>query len=116
MPNFAQDIKDTVDEPIEAIVIGEFGGNGWGIEQLKFGEELHPLIPWEMRGKILSPEVALPLLDYEYVVGYGELDCHAVYICTKTKVWWVNEHDGATSLAFVPRNPTEGYPEMNGGR
>ncbi len=100
--SFAQYIRETIKEPIEAIVIGAYG---WG----------KPSIPQEKRGVLLKPDEALALLDYPYKGGYGEPDCHAVYIWATTEVWWITQYDGSTQLSSAPRNPTIGYPQMPGG-
>ena len=110
MDTFADYIKAVVEEPIEAMVIGKYGGDWPHIYS-------HNLItiPEEKLGVILSGDEALSLLVQPYEGGYGSPDCHAVYIWTKTRVYWVTQYDGSTSLDSAPRNPEPVMPIMPGG-
>jgi hypothetical protein len=109
MSNFKNDIlEEAGDEPIEAIVIGEMG---WGGD---YNAEGKPA--WdEVRGKILTWEEASPYLDYEYDDGYGATGCQAIAAWTKTRVLFVSQYDGSTTVESVYRNPTEHNPNMPGG-
>jgi hypothetical protein len=104
---FADYIKDSIKEPIEAIVIGNYGWDGY--------EEPEPKISEDKRGIILKPEEALNLLSQQYHGGFGAPDCYAVYIWTPTKVYWITQYDGATGLDSAPRNPENILPDMPGG-
>lgn len=102
-PNFAQQIDEALDgEPVEGVVIGKFG---WGHEDRAVAVE----------GKVISWGEARPLLDYIYDDGFGGADCHAIWLWTPTRVMFVSEYDGSTTLTWVPRNPIDGKPGMPGG-
>ena len=110
MYNFAQDIEEAADgDAIEAIVIGEFGWGGWG-----GFDESNP-IPKDKRNVVLTWDQARPLLDYQYHIGYGAPDCHAITVWTESKVMWVTQYDGATRVSTAPRHPIDHEPEMPGG-
>jgi hypothetical protein len=99
MANFLEDIIEIADdEPIEAIIIGPKG------IYYKNTPDLN-----EIEGKLLTFEEAKPFLDYEYDDGLGCADCHAIYAWTPSRVLFIHEYDGATSVASVPRNPTAEY-------
>ena len=95
---FATDIlRAAGDEPILAIAVGPMrGGYNWQGESPD-----HPLGP----GPVDWP-VAMPFLDYEYDDGFGGQDCHDIWGWTETRVLFVHEYDGATSVASAPRNPS----------
>lgn len=109
MNNFKNDIlKVAGDEPIESIVIGEMG---WNTGYNSGGKPA-----WsDVIGKILTWEKAMPYLDYEYSDDYGAPDCQAIAAWTKTRVLFVSQYDGSTSIESIYRNPTEYLPEMPGG-
>ena len=94
---FAEDIAGVADnEPIEAVVIGR-RGNGWFDEP----QEAQPVLSWgEARER----------LDYEYDDGFGGAECHAIYAWTPTRVLFVHEYDGSTTVVSVPRNPAASKP------
>lgn len=109
MSNFKQDILEAAGgEPILGVVIGEMG---WG----EYNSESVPLYNEQPKDKLLSWKKAEKFLDYEYDTGFGAPECNAVYVWTKTKVIFVSQYDGATSLHSVPRNPADVKPEMPGG-
>lgn len=117
-PSFAADIEASAEgEPIEAVVIGAFGWGGWSEDpdDLAYGEESVPFIPWDRRGVVLPWEEARPLLDYQYDNGYGAPGCHAITAWTPSKVLFVTQYDGATGVDVMPRNPVDHRPEMPGG-
>ncbi len=94
---FASDILSVVgDEPIEAVSIspkrGSYRGNDAPDHNLGSGP-----VSWE---------VARPVLDYSYDTSYGGQDCHDVWVWTPTRVLFVHEYDGATSVAYAPRFPS----------
>lgn len=94
MSNFKDDILDAAgDEPIEAIVIG--------YSLIRDSEQV---------GQLLSWEEALPYLDYEYYTDYGSPDCNPITAWTSSKIIFVAEYDGSTSVSFVYRNPTPHMP------
>jgi len=43
---------------------------------------------------------------YQYDTGYGSMDCHDIVAWTETKVIYIREYDGSTSVVYVPRNPS----------
>jgi hypothetical protein len=108
MSNFKNDIlEEAGNEPVEAIVIGEMGWCGYNSE----GKPT-----WsKVLGKIITWKEAEPYLDYEYDPGYGAPDCQAITAWTKTRVLFVSQYDGSTSIESVYRNPTEHNPNMPGG-
>lgn len=104
MSNFAADIERVAKgEPIEAVIIGDIG---WRDENN---------VPQELLGKVLSWDAAKLYLDYEFNAGYGGVECHAVYVYTKTRVIAVSQYDGSTGLFSIPRDPMPGMPDMPGG-
>jgi hypothetical protein len=107
MSNFWDDLMEVVgDESVEAVVIGDMG---WG----DYNSEGKP--PWR-KATVLSTEDAKPMLDYEYSTEYGAPECQAVNVYTPTRVIFVSQYDGSTSVTWVMRNPTEGdMPGMPGG-
>lgn len=94
-------------EEIIAIVIGEMG---WEDYNDKGKPEYKSVI-----GKLLTWKEAAPILDYSYNTGYGAPDCQAVIAWTETKVIFVVQYDGSTSIHSVPRNPVSHIPCMPGG-
>ena len=96
---FAEDIEEVAgDEPIEAVVVGAHG-DAWFEKQEK--RSSYQVLTWKE---------ARAQLDYEYDDGFGGADCHAIYAWTQTRVLFVSEYDGSTTIASVPRNPTESKP------
>lgn len=109
MANLVEWITEIIgDEIIESVVIGD---KGWG------GFESHTIPQYEsqIRNKVLSWEQAKPMLDYEFDSGFGSPGCNAVTVWTPTRVLFVSQYDGATSLESVPRNPIDHEPPMPGG-
>ncbi len=95
---FAEDIEEAAaGEPIDAVVIGTRGDH-WLDEE-----------PQEPQA-VLSWNEARPRLNYEYDDGYGGADCHAIYAWTPSRVLFVHEYDGSTTVTSVPRNPEAGKP------
>lgn len=72
-------------------------------------------IPDEQANKLLTWEVARPLLDYSYDAGYGGEDCHAVHVWTEDMVIFAPCYDGSTWLSALPRNPQHSHPIFHGG-
>ncbi|KKM99808.1 hypothetical protein LCGC14_1144250 [marine sediment metagenome] len=104
---FAEDIEEAVGkESIQAIVIGKLGDH-W--EEPSYDSRN---IPRSKCVLVLNWEEARPLLNYEYDDGFGGADCHAIYVWTRTRVFFVSEYDGATGIASVPRNPIDVQPKM----
>lgn len=109
MANLKQWIQEEAgDESVEAVVIGEMG---WG----DYGSEDVPGYDGKPRGRVLSWEEAVPLLDYEFDGGFGAPGCEAVYAWTPSRVIYVVQYDGATSPHSIPRHPVDCMPEMPGG-
>lgn len=101
--NLAKELQYEVErdgEVIEAIVVGPHHRTPYGERP-----ETYPLLP---------VAEGLALLDYEYDNGYGGADCRPFFAWTKSKVYFVEEYDGATDLAWVPRNPVAMEPHFNG--
>lgn len=101
---FAEDIEAVAgDEPIEAVVIGEYRWNDYrGIDSKKV---CRPITWAEAR----------PLLDYDYDRGFGGVECHSIYAYTATAIIFVVQYDGATYVDKMPRFPCECEPIMPGG-
>jgi hypothetical protein len=92
MSTFKDDILEAAQgEPIISIVIGH------GPKQLPDIFVTRPIL-WD---------VAAPLLDYEYDGGFGAEGCHPICAWTATRVLFVHEYDGSTSVISLPRDPTE---------
>lgn len=109
MNTFAQNIEEAAGgEPIEGIVIGEMGWHD-------FGTEVVPKYAQQPRGKLMDWQTAKPFLDYEHNTGYGAPKCNAIYAWTATKVIFVSQYDGSTSVDSIPRHPIDVMPEMPGG-
>ena len=81
---FATDIEEAAEgEPIEAIVIGEMGWEG-------YGDDDRHAPGLARKGEILRWAEARPLLDYEYDRGFGAPDCQAI------RAWTEKGHLGDT--------------------
>ncbi len=103
--NLAEDILEmAAKEPIEAVVIGE-----------RETDDHRFRVPEDLVGKLISWDRARPLLDYYYDGGFGSPDHPPILVWTATRVLFATCYDGATSLASVPRNPTETRPHFFGG-
>ncbi len=99
-------------EPIEAIVIGK---------PVQASLVTPPAdIPWAHQdesnfNRVLSWHEAEPLIDYPFDSSYGLPRCHAVTAWTKSRVIFVSQYNGATSIEYAPRNPVNHMPSMPGG-
>ncbi len=100
--------EEAGDELVEAVVIGEMG---WGT----YNSENVPNYAKQPRGKVLSWDQAVKWLSYRFDAGYGSPECNAITAWTSTKVMFVVQYDGSTSLHSVPRHPVDHMPEMPGG-
>lgn len=97
MSTFADDIEEAVgQEVIEAIVVYS---DTWD------DSPINERSPDARYGVAVGWDEAKPWLSYDFDRGYGGQDCHNVHIWTATRVFYVEEYDGATGLASVPRNP-----------
>jgi hypothetical protein len=108
MTTFRNDILlETHGEPIIGIVIGDMGlGDGYKKEgKPKWSHVENKLISWE---------IAAPLLDYEYDSGYGTPDCQAIVAWTQNWILFVTQYDGSTEVCSIPRNPIDCKPDMPG--
>lgn len=95
--NFAADILEAAgDEPILAIAVAPKRGSAWRGDEPDHELGQNP-VAWD---------VAKPVLDYTYDDGFGGQDCHDFWAWTETRVLFVHEYDGATSIASAPRNPS----------
>lgn len=117
MTTFAEDILEAASgEPIRAVVIGRMGWDTDGDGPPEEGTHGAGKPPWaHVLGRPISWADALPLLSYDYDDGFGAPDCQAVYAWTPTRVLFVSQHDGSTSINSVPRNPRHCNPQMPGG-
>ena len=107
MGNFKDDILEAANgEPIEAIVIGEYG---WG------GYKENERVPDDKQGVILTWDEAAPMLDYSYDTGFGAPECHAIEAFTASRILSVSEYDGSTYITWANRNPIATKPGMSGG-
>lgn len=121
--NAYQELKELF-EPGEHLVAVVFGPWGWG------GPPPHPEDPWKpgydepdpppvpfaLRGKVLSPQEAEPLMEgWSFNGGHGAPKCYAVHAWTNKRVYWVTQYDGATRLNSALRDPTDEMPDMPGG-
>lgn len=98
-PNLAKWIESAADgEPIEGVTVGDF----------------HSFIISLQPGKLMTWSEARPLLDYEFGEGYGRAECHPICAWTKSRVIFVAEYDGSTSIAWYPRNPVDCMPGYDG--
>lgn len=102
MSTFAEDIEAAAEgELIEAIVVAghRHAPSSWQEE-----------VPRSTPEGVLSWAEARPILDYEYDGGFGSSDCHPIYAWTATRVLFVVEYDGSTSVVSVPRHPVAEDP------
>ena len=107
--NFKRDILEAANgEPIEAIIIGQFGWGG-------YGDSEPPHVPADKMGVVLTWDEAAPLLDYEYDTGYGAPECNAIEAFTASRILSVSTYDGSSWLTWANRQPTPHMPEMSGG-
>lgn len=102
-PNFAEDIEAVANgEPIEAIVITRYGPyDTWGEPPVSFAPEA--------LGRVLTWAEARPHLDHTYDDGFGMQDCPTITAWTATRVLYVHEYDGSTSVESVQRHPPVGH-------
>ena len=95
-------------EVIEGVVIGEMG---WG----DYGSDAVPGYKQSPKGKLITWQEAVKWLDYEFSSGYGAPGCNAVYAWTATKVIAIAQYDGTTWWYWLPRQPVDIMPSMEGG-
>jgi hypothetical protein len=107
---FKEEIEQEAgDEPIEACVIGV---KGWGGD---FNSERIPGYHEQTKGVVKKWDEVKNQLDYAYYDGFGAPECNAIYAWTKSKVIFVEQYDGSTSVVSVPRHPIDCEPSMPGG-
>jgi hypothetical protein len=97
-------------EPIEAIVIG-------GVKRL---DPIPEDLPWKKQdrskwNRVLPWQDAEPLIDYDFDSSYGIPGCQAVTAWTKSRIIFISEYNGATSVECTPRHPVDHEPVMPGG-
>lgn len=123
MTNAKEEITNLLleDERVEGVCFGPYGwgyapdeGEEW---DTGYGEDrLEYVIPFDKRGVVLEWEEAQGFMEgWSFYGGFGSPDCYATYIWTTTRVFWVTQYDGATTLDWLPRNPEDCMPEMPGG-
>jgi len=99
MANFKQDIIRVVDkDEIIAVKIDKFQP-WWKDTDNKYAPGNN------CAGQIISYDLALALLDYEYDAGYGSQECHPILMWSKNYVYFIHEYDGSTSIDCIERNP-----------
>lgn len=91
-------------ERIEAVVIGQHYSRDsrWESDDAPLPDE----------HVVLSREDGLRKLDQEYNDGYGGADCFPMYAWSKSRVYFIHEYDGSTSLSSEPRNPVPCKPDF----
>ena len=111
-------------EEVEAIVIGTFRDMDAPKEGEKWSdtyywdkdEEEVPLVPFNLRGKVLTLKELKPYMKgWSFNGDYGGVECYSVHVWTKLRVVFVVCYDGATWLSSVPRNPCNEIPVCHGG-
>lgn len=108
------------DEHILYVVLGAWS---WNIMPDPNDEEYEPEwgepdppVPPDVRGRLLSPEEAEPLMqNWSAYGGYGSPDCYATYAWTNKRVFYISQYDGATHWNSIPRHPEACRPKMPGG-
>ena len=103
MRNFRDDILTAVEgEEILAVRI-DGAINYW-----RFDPESDPrdVAVKPFYGRICTWEEINSALDYQYDAGFGAMDCHDIKLWTPTKVFFIHEYDGSTSIISEFRNPT----------
>lgn len=115
LPNAYEELMAYLEEgeTVEGIVFGQWG---WGSGTGKLGyKEEEPFIPFNLRSKVLTIQVAEPYMKaWSFYGGYGAPMCYATNIWTNKRVIWVTEYDGSTCLNSATRNPTDYEPDMPG--
>lgn len=121
--NAYQELRELF-EPGEHLVAVVFGPWGWGSPpphpedpwKPGYDEPDPPPVPFALRGKVLPPQEAEPLMEgWSFNGGYGAPMCYAIRAWTNKRVYWVTQYDGATCLDSALRDPTDEMPDMPGG-
>jgi hypothetical protein len=98
MMTFANDILEAAgDESILAIAVGPMRRQSY-----MYGDDKPD---HDLGAEPISWDKAFPVINYSYDTGYGGQDCHDIWAWTETRVLFVHEYDGSTSIASAPRNP-----------
>lgn len=98
MSNLIQWIEEAAaEEPILGVVIGQ-PPDIWYAPDL----DPQPVLTWDE---------AKPTLDYDFYSGFGQASCHPVLAWTESRVIFITEYDGSTSVNSVPRNPQSCVPQ-----
>jgi hypothetical protein len=98
-------------EQVEAVLFGHWDDSDWDESPVEPGG-----VPREMRGVLLTLEQARPLMQsWNIRGGYGCAECYALNVWTDRRVLFITQYDGATTLDYVPRNPTACIPAIFGG-
>jgi hypothetical protein len=71
-------------------------------------------VPEDKRGIVLPASEALDLLDYDFDSGFGGRECHAFYAWTASRIIFLHEYDGSTSVCWIPRHPIDCSPSTCG--
>jgi len=109
---------DFVMANIKTWLTEDVAADGQTLEGIVFGRHYNDWIddytPHPAEDTLVEPEVGLAVLDEEFHCGHGGADCRPMFAWTATKVYFIHEYDGATTLVWVPRNPTSIAPEFGG--
>jgi len=86
------------------------------IEAMIVGQ--HDFARWDSRPSIdenvlLAREDGLAKVDKEYYC-HGDPGCFPLFAWTKSRVFFLSEHDGSTELVWVPRAPVDIAPTFCG--
>lgn len=113
--------KKKIEEPIETITFGNWGGDNDEENYERFTEDSpyftpkSRIIPKDMKNKCLTEKEAEPFMKgWTFYNGYGYPQTYASYIWTTNHIIWVTEYDGSTKLDFAPRNPSNIIPYISG--
>lgn len=99
-----EEAESTFGQRIEAIVVGPHASRPANADA-KPDENV-----------VLTREQGLAKIDADFSAGHGVLNCFPVYAWTKSWVIFVYEYDGASKLAWVPRNPVACTPKFSGDK
>lgn len=96
--NFKEEILKIVGDEFDSAIIKIFDTDGVSEENQK--------VPDKYFKKCVELKEVINFLDYTYDNDYGGQECHDIIIWTNTKIIFVHEYDGSTSLWVYSRNPT----------
>ena len=107
--NFVEWIEEeAAGEKIEAVVIS---GNRYDEDGRPVSNDNTSII----EDVLLTWEEVRDDLDYKFNPNQYNIQCHAIYAWTASKVIFISQYDGSTEIYSIPRNPVDCKPEMPGG-